>query len=192
MIVSLIGAALILLSVPLKWEESYVTGLGRPGGTSIFSGWFVVIEAIVILGLVISELQTPDEKPTTQAGIVAFLCLMTLLFALFTLFGVLMVGSSQHGGITAGIRTGPGLWLAILGALVCAGGQGLAIGFDPPLLTGTQSSRRCAKCGTGLPDSATAPKECPACGASWSSPDAPPPLPGNTPMAAQTKRHISG
>ena len=147
---------------------------------------FVVIEAILILGLVISELAAPKKKPTTQAGIIVVLCLITLLFALSTLFGVMMVGSYHYGEITAGVKTGAGLWLAMLGTLICAAGQGLAVGYDPPLLpsqpkqTEKLSSSRCAKCGTDLLDTDFLAKKCSTCGADWSSSNTPPPIPNSS------------
>lgn len=180
LLASLVGGFMILLSVPMEWEEAYVTGLGESASTSIFSGFFVVIEALVILGIVIFEFQLSDEKPTAQASIVAALCLMTLLFALFTLLGAMMVGTSSYGGVTAGIRTGPGLWLAIFGSLICAGGQALVVGFEPPLLTLSDDGRRCPKCGKSLSSEAMVAKCCPSCGGDWLSADMPPPIPNRT------------
>jgi hypothetical protein len=126
-VTSLVGGILLLLSVPLKWETSYVTGFGETTELGIRSGWMIAIEAVVIILVVLSEFADRSrERLKGPARVIGVLCGMTLLYALYSLFSVLAVGEADTAGISAGIRAGPGIWLGIIGSLLCLVGQGCA------------------------------------------------------------------
>lgn len=131
----LAGAIALVISLPLQWTVAYSSGLGH-GGTMSTHGWWVAIPVLGVLGLVLAQRQQP-EQADRHAKIAGGLCFAVMLFAIYTLLGVMTVGDSVSGPIRAGVRTGPGLWFAILGAIVCGVGQFFVTQAD--LLTPTDA-----------------------------------------------------
>jgi len=118
---SRIGAGLIVLSMPFAWTVAYSTGFGG-GGSLSTRGWLMAIPAIGLFGLIHDQKQNP-ENIKKNAKIIGGLSLMVFLYATYTVLSVMSVGSSNFGGMTAGVKTGLGVWLAISGAMACGVGQ---------------------------------------------------------------------
>ena len=141
--VSLAGAILLLASIPAKWEEFYAIGLGISNEMSVHSGWFIGIGVALIVILILTELRPGADRPLGQGAVVCVLCATSLVYALYTWFGTLAVGVDNTGPISSGVRAGPGIWLAVLGSIVCAAGQGILLMESEPLIPpSTQEARR--------------------------------------------------
>lgn len=119
--ISRFGAGLILLSMPFAWTVAYSTGFGG-GGSLSTRGWLMAIPAIGLFGLIHNQKQSP-ENIKKNAKMIGGLSLMVFLYASYTVLSVMSVGSSNFGGMTAGVKTGAGVWFAIIGSMACGVGQ---------------------------------------------------------------------
>ena len=133
---SYVGLAFVLMSLTMVWAVSYSAGLGHSGRMATYGGW-IFLPALVLLGTVLVERKATEKAKTEQHTKVAgTCCVLICLWAGGTLFSTMAVGQStmqsEFGNFSAGIKPGPGPFVAMLGAVVCMVGQ--AILLQPHLL----------------------------------------------------------
>ncbi|MDZ4688632.1 MAG: hypothetical protein SH850_26460 [Planctomycetaceae bacterium] len=98
-------------------------------------GWWMTIPVLVLLGTVISERKSA-EKMEQRTKVAGTCCVLIFLYAASTLFSTMSVGQSTvqspFGNFSAGIKPGPGILFAMLGAGICMVGQTILL--QPHLL----------------------------------------------------------
>jgi hypothetical protein len=115
---ALASSVILGISVPMKWEEIYASGMGESISIGT-TGWIILIDVVFIAVLAIAQLgATTNEQARQLAKAISFFAGCAFLYAAYTLFIATSVFSSDTSGFTSGIRSGPGAWIGIVGGLV--------------------------------------------------------------------------
>lgn len=133
--ISFAGVAILAISIPLPWTIIYSSGFGESSSLST-SGWIMALPILAAIGFVFAQRKEP-EKTKQHAKIVGGACAVVFLYALYDVLTTWTVSPSSFAGVTGGLKTGIGVWLAILGAIVCGVGQFFLTQAD--LLTATDA-----------------------------------------------------
>ena len=124
-----ISGILILVSVPLEWEavvSKVNLGYRLTGDAAVAwkSGWMIAIEgALILLGSLGSLGMSQKDWIAHEkgaGGFIGFLGITVLLYAIYTVCGTFSVGSQEViQGVNVIAETRPGVWIGIVGAILC-------------------------------------------------------------------------
>ena len=111
--VALLGCALVMAGTYMPWMTLFA-GLKKMNGFAGLNGWLIAGAAIATAFAVV--LETRASKPATAIAIA--LSSSTLVFSLWLLRGLAAIVGDGRANPMMLTRSGPGLYMIIMGALV--------------------------------------------------------------------------